>query len=91
MSSYLSPRFPTMLVVWATSAPICMTFMRTSSPSKGCTRGAEDETRCTSSMVLAWHPLAPHQPHGRRQRLELLQCENTDRAISTDLDDAIGQ
>jgi hypothetical protein len=48
-SSYLSPRFPVMRVVWVASAPIWMTFMGTSSLSEGCTRGAEDETH--------WHEL----------------------------------
>jgi hypothetical protein len=44
-SSYLSPRFPTTRVVWVASAPIWMTFTGTSSPSEGCTQGAEDEMR----------------------------------------------
>jgi hypothetical protein len=44
VSSYLSPRFPVMRVVWATSASIEMTFMGMSSLFEGCTRGAKDET-----------------------------------------------
>jgi hypothetical protein len=52
-SSYLSPRFPVMRVVWAASALICMTFMGTSSPSEGCTWGAEDGM-CWRELVGAW-------------------------------------
>jgi hypothetical protein len=37
VSSYLSPRFPMMPVVWAASALIWMTFTGLSSPSEGCT------------------------------------------------------
>jgi hypothetical protein len=44
VSSYLSPRFPVMWVVWAASVPIWMTFMRMSSFSKGCTRGVDAES-----------------------------------------------
>jgi hypothetical protein len=45
MSSYLSPRFPVMRVVWVASTPIWMIFTWLSSLSEGCTRGVEDETR----------------------------------------------
>jgi hypothetical protein len=44
VSSYLSPRFPVMRVVWAASTPIWMTFTGASSPSEGYTQGAKDET-----------------------------------------------
>jgi hypothetical protein len=37
VSSYLSPSFPVMRVVWAASAPIWMIFTGTSSLSEGCT------------------------------------------------------
>jgi hypothetical protein len=39
VSSYLSPRFPVMRVVWAASTPIWMTFTGTSSLYEGCTQG----------------------------------------------------
>jgi hypothetical protein len=35
VSDYLSPRFPTIQVVWVTSTPIWMTFTGTSSLSEG--------------------------------------------------------
>jgi hypothetical protein len=53
VSSYLSPRFPMMWVVWAASAPIWMTFMGTSSLSEGYTRGAEDEM-CWRELDGSW-------------------------------------
>jgi hypothetical protein len=42
-SSYLSPRFPAMRVVWVASVPIWTTFTGTSSLFEGCTWGADVE------------------------------------------------
>jgi ABC-type siderophore export system fused ATPase/permease subunit len=45
VSSYLSPRFLVMRVVWAASVLIWTTFMRMSSLFKGCTHGADAKSR----------------------------------------------
>jgi hypothetical protein len=44
VSSYLSPKFPMMRMVWVASTQIWTIFTGMSSLSEGYTRGAEDET-----------------------------------------------
>jgi hypothetical protein len=59
-SFYLSPRSPTMWVVWAASLLIWMVFTGKPSLSEGCTRGAEAEPHwCEVEGVGSWSlPLA---------------------------------
>jgi hypothetical protein len=52
-SSYLSPRFPMMQVVWTASTPIWTSFKGMSSLFEGYMRGAKDET-CWRELDGAW-------------------------------------
>jgi hypothetical protein len=76
VSSYLSPRFPVMRVVWAASVLIWMTFMGTSSLSDGYMRGelkgswsyAPKPTVSSCAAAYTWSLSSAEMPAERSPR-----------------------